>query len=121
MELKFSDTIVRSNTILYCDNFEQTIKFYRDILQLPVHHKNEWLVEFLLFDQTFLSIADEKRTSIKSSKGKGVTISLNVENLDQVHNYFYQQGSTVSDIKPAWEAMAFYIYDPSGNRVEFWT
>jgi len=120
MTLRFSEKIVRSNTILYCDNYEQAVKFYRDILLLPVNHKNDWLVEFKLFAQTFLSIADTKRTTIKSSKGNGITISLKVENIDQVHAWFYEQGIIVSEISSVWGSKAFYLSDPEGHRIELW-
>ena len=41
-----ADSIKRTNTILYCRNWETTVKFYRDVLKLRVNHEAEWLVEF---------------------------------------------------------------------------
>ena len=120
MVLKFSDTIIRSNTILYCSRFEITALFYRDILQLSVHHQTKWLVEFLLFDNTFLSVADAKRTSIRSSNGDGITISLKVAELESAHEYLSEKVSDVSKIKEIWGSMAFYLYDPEGHRIEIW-
>lgn len=120
MVLKFSDTVIRSNTILYCSWFEKTVLFYRDILKLSVHHQTTWLVEFLLFDNTFLSVADAKRTSIRSSNGDGVTISLKVKELELAHEYLSKKVSDVSEIKEIWGSMAFYLYDPDGHRIEIW-
>ena len=120
MTFQFSETIVQSNTILYCDNYEQTVRFYRDVLHLQVCHKRDWFVEFKLFDQAFLSIADTKQTTIESSKGNGITISLKVEYIDQVHAWFYEQGIIVSEIKSVWGSKAFYLSDPEGHRIELW-
>ena len=120
MVFNFSDTIIRSNTILYCSQFEITVLFYRDILQLSVQHQTTWLVEFLLFDNTFLSVADAKRTSIRSSNGDGITISLKVEKLESAHEYLSEKVSDVSKIQEIWGSMAFYLYDPDGHRIEIW-
>ncbi len=119
--MDFSQTIIRSNTILYCDKYEQTVTFYRDILNLQISQKTEWLVEFILSGQSFLSIADAGRTTIKSANGDGITISLKIENIDQVYNYFCDQGITASEIKSVWNAKTIYVYDPEGHRIEFWT
>ena len=71
-------SIRRINTILYCRNWGTTVKFYRDVLKLMVNHETEWLVEFQLVDNTYLSIANDAGTSIQSSKGDGITLSFQV-------------------------------------------
>ncbi len=120
MTFQFSDAISRSNTILYCDNYNQTVKFYRDLLHLKTSHKTEWFVEFRLYDQAYLSIADSNRTTIKSSKGKGITISIKVENIIQARTHFCNQKITVSEIKSIWNSKVFYLFDPEGHRIEIW-
>ena len=113
--------IKRINTILYCRNWNDTVKFYRDVLKLGVNHRAEWLVEFQLIDNTFLSIANAAGTSIKSSNGDGITLSFQVEDIDAAHRQLHEIGLKTSPIKPIWGARAFYIFDPEGHRIELWS
>ncbi len=113
--------IKRINTILYCQNWDDTVKFYRDVLKLNVNHEVEWLVEFQLIDNTFLSIADVSFTSIQSSKGVGITLSFQVEDVDVAQRQLHKIGIETGPIKPIWSARAFYIYDPEGHRIELWS
>ena len=113
--------IKRINTILYCRNWDDTVKFYRDVLKLMVNHEAEWLVEFQLIDNTFLSIANAASTSIKSSNGDGITLSFQVETVDAAHRQLHEIGIETGPIKPIWGARAFYIFDPEGHRIELWS
>ena len=74
--------IVIANTILYCGKWEETVRFYRDHLKLPVNFATDWFVEFTLNAMSRLSIADERRASIKSSHGNGITLSWEIKSLD---------------------------------------
>jgi predicted enzyme related to lactoylglutathione lyase len=116
-----SGAIKRTNTILYCRNWEETMKFYRDLLKLTVNHETEWLVEFQLIDNTFLSIANTAFTTIQSAKGSGITLSFQVENVDIVHRRLGEAGIETGPIKAIWGARAFYIFDPEGHRIELWS
>jgi len=49
--------IKRSNTILYCRNWEVTVKFYRDVLNFVIHHQTNWFVEFQIEGDTYLLIS----------------------------------------------------------------
>src|SRR5687768_14226784 len=69
--------------IIYCRNWEQTIEFYRTGLKLPVLSSTEWFVEFMLNETSRVSVADEARTSIRSSGGNGITVSLQVDDIEQ--------------------------------------
>lgn len=71
--------IKTANTILYCSKWEETVRFYRDHLNLTVIFLTDWFVEFYLSTATRLSIADEKRASIKSCNGKGITVDTSTE------------------------------------------
>jgi catechol 2,3-dioxygenase-like lactoylglutathione lyase family enzyme len=113
--------IKTANTILYCAKWEDTVRFYRDYLNLAVTFSTDWFVEFYVSTTTRISIADEKRARTKSSKGKGVTLSLEVENIDHAWrdaNKACLQPSSV--IQHPWDALVFYIFDPEGHRVEIW-
>ncbi len=113
--------IKRINTILYCRNWDDTVKFYRDVLKLSVNHEAEWLVEFQLIDNSFLGIANAASTSIKSSNGDGITLSFQVENVDVIQGQLREIGIETGPIKAIWDARAFYIFDPEGHRIELWS
>lgn len=112
--------IQRTNTILYCQKWMETVTFYRDIFGFPITHQTDWFVEFKLSEQAYLSIADEKRASVKSVNGQGITLSWMVLNLQDMHHMFVQQGITVSPIREKWGASLFYLHDPEGHRIELW-
>lgn len=100
---------------------ESTVAWYKQILKLDVSFSNEWFVEFSLNEKAKLSIANEAKASIKSSRGKGITISLNVDDITDKHLSLIEAGLNPSSIKTIWHSKAFYIYDPEGNRIEFWS
>jgi catechol 2,3-dioxygenase-like lactoylglutathione lyase family enzyme len=109
------------NTILYCKKWPETVGFYRDGLKLHMLSSTDWFVEFKLNESARLSVADETRTSVKSGDGKGVTISLQVENVEEFRSELIKDGFTPSLIKEVWGSKAIYLRDPEGNRLEFWS
>jgi predicted enzyme related to lactoylglutathione lyase len=115
-------SINSSNTILYCQHWEEMIDFYKTKLQLNVACVRDWFIEFDLNNTSRLSIADESRASIKSSNGRGITISLEVNDITAVHTSLLEKGLCPLQIKDhPWGAKVFYIFDPEGNRLEFWS
>lgn len=110
-----------TNTILYCENWDQTVSFYRDRLGLPVNFANEWFVEFCLTDNSRLSIADERRASIKSGGGMGITLALEPDAIETVWADLTEFNLEQTEIKVhPWGARVFYLYDPEGHRIEIW-
>ena len=112
--------IKAANTILYCKKWQETVNFYRNGLKLLVISSNDWFVEFKLNEMSRLSVANEARTSIDSNNGKGITISLQVADIDQTRIELIEAGITPTPIKEVWGSKAMYIHDPEGNRLEFW-
>jgi len=110
----------RTNTILYCSRWEATVTFYREIFDFNITHQTEWFVEFQLHSNSFLSIADAKRTSIDSVNGQGVTLSWQTANVYNVHDSLQKSGIQVTNIKTKWGANLFYLHDPEGHRIELW-
>lgn len=112
---------VTANMILYCKAWEKTIKFYRDDLCLPVNFEASWFVEFSLTENSRLSIANEKMASIKSSAKKGITIALQVQDIDAVWENVMKKNLEPTKVKPhPWDASVFYLFDPEGHRLEIW-
>ena len=113
--------IKRSNTILYCRNWEVTVKFYRDVLNFVINHESEWFVEFQVADNTYLGIANEANASIKSAAGNGITLSWQVEDVEKTHRHLNQLGIKTGRIKLVWGSRAFYLFDPEGHCLELWS
>jgi catechol 2,3-dioxygenase-like lactoylglutathione lyase family enzyme len=115
-------TFKRSNTILYCRNWRDTVAFYQRLLALPVTYATDWFVEFQLTAEAHLSVADDSRATIKSSGGAGITITLQVENITAAWSYLECSGLSPGPIREhAWGAQVFYFYDPEGHRLEVWS
>jgi catechol-2,3-dioxygenase len=105
---------------LYCKKWIETVAFYKSGLKLPVTASNDWFVEFKLNAIARLSVADEARASIKSNHGSGITIGLQVEDVETTRMQLMEAGLRPTEIKEVWGAKAIYIHDPEGNRIEFW-
>lgn len=119
--METNNSIITGNFIIYCDNWQSTVSFYRDLLALEINYENDWFVEFILTDSARLSVANANRASIDSSAGQGITIALQVLDLAQRHQMFTDQVIEITPIKEhAWGAQVFYLKDPEGNRIEFW-
>lgn len=106
--------IKAANIILYCKKWQSAVAFYKETLKLQVTFLNDWFVEFKLTDTARLSVANEIKASIKSSGGRGVTISWNVDDIYAAHSLMTEQGLNPSAIKNLWQSEVFYINDPEG-------
>lgn len=113
--------VERSNTILYCEHWAPTVRFYRDDLGLRVVAENDWYVEFRITSVSSLSIADASRTTIDHVGGQGVTISWRVADIAVTRNRLLDRSLAPSEIHIVWNAAAFYILDPEGHRIEIWS
>lgn len=111
---------LRVNTILYCDDFTATADFYRQRLGLETSYSNDWFVEFSLAGSTTLSIADASRATIPAVEGKGVTISIQVDDLDRVRRRLGERGVETSAVSQRFGSRVFDVFDPEGHRIEFW-
>ena len=122
MNAKDMINIKSANTILYCKNWEETVIFYKAQLKLPITTALDWFIEFRLSETSCLSVADESRTTINSNEGKGITITLEVDDIKKTHSYLIESGLNPSLIKHhSWGAKVVHLFDPEGNRIEFWS
>jgi predicted enzyme related to lactoylglutathione lyase len=110
-----------TNMILYCKNWEETITFYKNGLSLPVNYLNNWFAEFCLTENSRISIANEQMATIKSPANKGITIALQVQDIDVVWKEVVKRKLDPTKIKRhPWNARIFYLFDPEGHRIEIW-
>lgn len=114
--------IAATNTILYCNHWEACVHFYQHILGFKVSFaKDDWFRELVVNDSAHISIANVKHCTIPSGQGQGVTLSWQVEELEQLRESLLAQGVKVSGItSTSWRAPWFYAWDPEGHRIEFW-
>jgi predicted enzyme related to lactoylglutathione lyase len=113
--------IKRTNTILYCSQWKETVAFYRDRFGLDIAFQNDWLVEFLLTPGAYLSIADQSRASVSSANGEGITLSFQIDDIQAAHRRFTRDGLSPTNIlSNVMGADVFYLRDPEKNRIEFW-
>ena len=111
-----------TNTILYCEKWSKTVAFYQNDLGLPITFASDWFVEFQLTETAHISIANEQRATIKSSGGAGITLTLQVESADETWQHLHDKGLTLEPVRDhAWGARVFYLFDPEGHRLEFWS
>jgi catechol 2,3-dioxygenase-like lactoylglutathione lyase family enzyme len=115
----FSATQV--NTILYCEAFAPTVDFYHRRLGLRVTFSNDWFVEFGLGDDASLSIADSSRATIPAVEGKGMTLSIEVADLEDVRRRLDEAGVEPTPISRRFGSGVFDVHDPEGHRIEFWS
>ncbi len=110
------------NTILYCRKWKETVDFYMTGLKLEQTASFGWLVEFRLNETSRLSVADEARSSIKSGGGKGLTITMMVDDIEETFVRLKTAGLEPPAPKEhPWGARVIRIRDPEGNRLEFWS
>ncbi len=115
-------SIKTTNTILYCEKWQECVAFYKTQLGLSVTTENDWFVEFKLTESSRLSVANTAKTSIKSSKGEGITITFKVDDIEMIYQNLQKAKLKPTPIKDHhWGAKVIYIYDPEGNRLEFWS
>ncbi len=110
------------NTILYCKKWEETLRFYRVLLDCPGDPVADWFVEFSINTTARISIADERRASIKSANGKGITLSIRTENIERQWDRLHRSGLAPGEIRVhPWGAKVLYLFDPEDHRIEMWT
>lgn len=96
-------------------NFEESIRFYTDILDCILVEEFDDLLIFLMDDLEFhLWKCDDKTIPENSS------IYLHVNQIDSLFEYYQQRlfGKIQISNRP-WGMREFYIIDPSGNLLKF--
>lgn len=113
--------VERTNTVLYCERWPETVRFYRHALGLAVTFENDWFVEFAVRPGAFLSVADASRSSIRPGDGAGLTLSWQVADITAVRSSLADAGVAVGELGRRFGSDVFDVFDPAGNRIEFWS
>lgn len=112
---------VGTNTILYTDRWAELVDFYRRGLGLRATMEREWFVEFELHPGAHVSVADARRASVASGDGSGLTLSWCVDDAAATRSELTRNGVDASPIRNRWGSPCFFVFDPAGNRIEFWS
>lgn len=111
-----------ANTIFYCANWKETVAFYKTKLRLRITASFDWFVEFELNATARLSIVNMTGTTMETCAGMGITITMEVEDIYACHLFLEKAGLHPPEIRNhTWGARVIYVYDPEGNRLEFWS
>lgn len=113
--------------ILYVEKFEECLKFYKDILQLPIKAEHGTYIEF---NTGTTILAMNTRQDVKELTGLPLTegelqsshfeLGFVVENVQETIEQFREQGIKilVEPIVKPWGQTIAYIADPDGNYIE---
>jgi catechol 2,3-dioxygenase-like lactoylglutathione lyase family enzyme len=112
--------IQRTNTILYCRRWQETVAFYREVFDFSISYQTDWFIEVQLTPHSYLSIADESQASIRSAEGQGITLSWQVAKVHEIHAALVERHIAVTQIRKKWGAYLFFLHDPEGHRIELW-
>lgn len=116
-----SPTLMSSNTIIYCENWSDVVGFYRKGLGLRPTMERDWFVEFELHPGAHLSVADAARATITAGDGSGLTVSWRVDDIEAMRSSLVANAIEVSTVRSRWGADYINVFDPAGNRIEFWS
>lgn len=113
--------VERSNTILYCARWNETVAFYRGLLGGAVTFENDWFVELAVGDGSYVSIADASRATIEPAAGAGITLSWQVADVEATRLVLLDVGIPVSAVITRFGAQVVDVFDPEGHRIELWS
>ena len=110
------------NTVLYCRCFQRTLTFYQQTLGLRPGFRTDWFVEFEVAPGACLSVADDRRATVKAAAGAGITVTLRVADVRAFHAQLVARGESPPPVgaRP-WGAEGFLLRDPEGTRIEIWS
>ncbi|CAG9614517.1 hypothetical protein BACCIP111899_03750 [Bacillus rhizoplanae] len=113
--------------ILYVQQYEECIRFYRDILQLPIKGEHGTYVEF---DTGSTILAINSRDEVQELTGLSIPKALSesstfeigfvVDDVTETIHNFKKHGVTVlvEPVTKPWGQTVSYVSDPDGNYIE---
>lgn len=107
-------------TTIMTDKFQESLKFYQDIVGLEVSQ----LEEGEKTNMAFLGDESSSKLELVESKDqpnlKGVSIGLQIDSIDDKMAELKDKGlDIIGPISPSDEISFFFIEDPNGFRVQF--
>ncbi|WP_055444544.1 VOC family protein [Lacinutrix himadriensis] len=112
--------IERIGVILYVKAYQECVRFYTEILNLPILFQNEELTSFDLFG-TYLMVEKEDRSAYLEDNSENRNYSclrINVADVKEASNALKKQNIEVDYQEHAWGKVAKFK-DPDGNLIAF--
>ena len=105
--------------VLNVNHYEECIRFYSEILELPVRLRKDHLVNFQ-FGDSYLLIEKAPSDSpvLQGPRNNLYVLRMNVEDVDQAVQWVKAKGVEVNRFSCDWGEIG-RITDPDGNVVEF--
>jgi lactoylglutathione lyase len=122
--------LVMKYVIVYVNDFEKTMEFYKDILGLKVKMQAETYVEF---DTGSTTLSINTRESAREITGLPIPLEVGnsqtfeigfvVENVEECINNLRQKGVTIvsEPVTKPWGQTVAYVADPDGHFIEICT
>lgn len=110
----------RTGLVLYVLKYEECIAFYRDVLQLDIHFKNDSLTCFK-FGESYLMVEIDDEfmgSALQANDRERSCIRLNVANVKAYADDLTSKGVAVDYQKHNWGTVAKFR-DPDGNLIAF--
>ena len=111
-------------TTLQVNDMERSLKFYRDLLGLPINRRfstgpNSEIC-FLGEGETKLELICSTEAEIDQQL-EGISIGFQIDSIDRKMSYFIEKGIGIHSgpFKPNEHVEFFYIMDPDGLKVQF--
>ncbi len=104
-------------------NMEESVKFYRDIVGLPVKRRFSagpgMEISFLGEGETEVELICGER--YPASSGTGISLGFEVKSLDETIAFIKEKGLEVASgpFQPNPHIKFFYVKDPDGHSVQF--
>ena len=111
-----------SMVFLHCTDIEQTVRFYRDILHLPVYQKQGENLYIFDTGYGYWGFCQYPDNRPPLSGEHGVCLSLNLKDKEAVLAMFETLKDSCTVLhEPEWHppVFSFFISDPDGYKVEF--
>lgn len=106
--------------ILWTDNLESMVGFYRDVMELPLHSHHGDFATFELRPGMRLSIGLHDRVRGPSTEPFRVMVNLSVQDIHAAHETLTERGESFirEPEQEGWGGWIATLHDPDGNTLQ---
>jgi len=110
------------HAVLFCRNWEESVAFYRDVLELPVLEERAGFVEFKVTPESRIGLMDTRRAPAGAPPAERALLSFRVPDARQTRRRLAGRCPDLPAVRAhPWGAWVLEIADPEGRRLEFWS
>jgi len=116
--------ILGSVPVLNCQSIDETLSFYRQLLQFVIVNKREqdnqlkWAHIMHGDTSLMLQLADSQTVDMPRLKESKINLYFFVNNINDVHHYIKAKYKDVSQVvETDYRMQEFFLIDPEGNKV----